>query len=173
MAEGVYFLCSTLLPRWNSKTLLLYLPHLLSERGHCPPSSPPFGLSAPKATQIPQKHQCIPSSFSGDLWACLQPSLSVCQRGNPLSRPICPSPAFPGCLRVLWGEGWGPCLSPHPPCPLLGAAVSGPELVLLHWLLKARAAPRAPHLCLPGSQLFPAGTVALPNPGEPGQVGWA
>lgn len=110
-------------PGWSSKTLLLYLPtSSLQNKGTAPhSSSPPFGPSAPKDTQSPQKHQCIPTSFSGDLWARLQPSLPVCQRGNPLSRPICPSPAFPGCLRVLWDEGWvlslpPPSLSPSGCC---------------------------------------------------------
>lgn len=90
---------------------------------------------------------CLVRASHGIHGARLQLLPSVCQRGNPPSRPICASPVFSSCLRILWDEGWGPCLFPHPLHPLLDAIISGPNLGLLHWLLKARAAPRAPHLC--------------------------
>lgn len=114
MVKGVYFLCSSACPCWNSETLLVPgVPHPTPQRC-CPHRSPPFGFSCPGGLPDRPETSAEPAQTSRRI--CLQPLPSVCQRGNPPSRPFCPSPAFSSCPRIVWGWGWGPNPLPHPAC---------------------------------------------------------
>lgn len=158
-------------PCWDSGTFLLQC------CPHCAPQNKGTDPAAvlPWVSHHPQGRPDRPEPFAGPAQRiCLQPLPSVCQRGNPPSRPFCLSPAFFSCPRIVWVGGSGPCPLPHPACLPLDAVISGPNPALPHWLLKALDAPRAPHLCLAGNRLSPCLQWAgLPSPGEPGQVGWA
>lgn len=109
--KGVYFLCSTspILVGTLRPSCYNISPTLFPRTKALPPrSSLPFGLLDPQShPDLPAAWTCLAQVFQRICGARLQSLPSVCQRGNPPSRPICLSPVFSSCLGGLCGMGAG------------------------------------------------------------------
>lgn len=145
LAKGVCFLCS------SSLTLA----------GTLGPSCCNVSLTVLPKTKVLPQQQSFPWSLTAQSRPdrpeasagpaqriCLQPLPSVCQRGNPPSRPFCPSPAFFSCLRTVWVGGWGPRLFPHPayppPAPAPGCSSLWPQPCFAPLAPQGQRCPQSP-----------------------------